>query len=75
MGGNANLLLNVPPSARGVIEPSDVEALRGVKAHINSFRAHWIKNAQITFSSGGENVAAGALQAYWFGRNYLASVG
>lgn len=63
MGGNANLLLNVPPSARGVIEPSDVEALRGVKAHIDSFRAHWIKNAQTTFSSGGENVAAGALQA------------
>lgn len=63
VGGNANLLLNVPPSARGVIEPSDVEALRGVKAHIDSFRAHWIKNAQITFSSGGENVAAGALQA------------
>ena len=65
VGGNACLLLNVPPDRRGLVAAPDVAALTGLGERIRMFR-NGVLDAEIQLSSGaprtqaGESVADGA---------------
>ncbi len=52
VGGNAQLLLNVPPDRRGLIHKSDVKSLMGLKAYLDrTFDENLATGAQASASS------------------------
>ncbi|MEV0347847.1 alpha-L-fucosidase [Nonomuraea sp. NPDC050680] len=57
-GGNACLLLNVPPDPRGLVAAPDVAALMGLGERIRAFRSG-VLDADITLSSGVLRTHAG----------------
>ncbi|MFJ4206064.1 alpha-L-fucosidase [Streptomyces sviceus] len=64
VGGNACLLLNVPPDRRGLLAAPDVAALRGLGERIRAFRSG-VLDAGIALSSGMPRTGSGESQADW----------
>ncbi|MEV7424588.1 alpha-L-fucosidase [Streptomyces sp. NPDC091212] len=58
VGGNACLLLNVPPDARGLVAAPDVAALTGLGERVRAFR-NGVLDADVTLSSGAPRTHAG----------------
>lgn len=58
VGGNACLLLNVPPDRRGLLADPDVAALKGLGERIRAFR-DGVLHADVDMSSGKPRTGAG----------------
>ncbi|MHC3473529.1 alpha-L-fucosidase [Streptomyces sp. 7R007] len=64
VGGNACLLLNVPPDARGRVAAPDVAALTGLGERIRAWR-NGVLDADIELSSGAPRTRSGESVADW----------
>src|SRR5699024_363511 len=62
VGGNATLLLNVPPNNEGLIDPVDVKELKKLGKMINKLKAeNLLAASSMTFSSSKQSVNIDAL--------------
>ncbi|MGW3939414.1 alpha-L-fucosidase [Streptomyces phaeochromogenes] len=64
VGGNACLLLNVPPDPRGLVAAPDVAALTGLGERIRTFR-NGVLDADVALSSGAPCTHAGEPVSDW----------
>ena len=65
VGGNATLLLNVPPNNEGLIDPVDVKELKKLGKMINKLKAeNLLAASSMTFSSSKQSVNIDALMDY-----------
>lgn len=62
VGGNATLLLNVPPSPRGVIEARDANLLHELKAHVDQVFAKPVSAFSLSVFSQNEGRASEGLE-------------
>ncbi|MDR1630260.1 MAG: alpha-L-fucosidase [Oscillospiraceae bacterium] len=70
VGGNATLLLNVPPSPRGVIEERDVKLLQEFKAHIDKVFALPVTTFSLSVLSQNEKRTPAGLESLKTGGSY-----
>lgn len=74
VGRGSNLLLNIPPDKRGLINENDVKSLKGMKKILDAtFSVNFAKGASVTASNirgksklfAASNVIAGKKELYW----------